>query len=589
MLARIEGRRECCWVSIAAERCEEEEVVENAAAARSVESWAANVRLKVAQLQKLLQRLIPPPAPSIDSPASKAPDFTSGRHSLSQEINQLHHHAMATSATSRQADYFASRPSPRSRPSASVIATAGSPGSPRTPLIGRSISGQLGSPGALSREPEEHVVYELHPRYLSAGFAGEGKPRCVHRFGLQTADARRVGDYREFMGGPKPPSSRRRSSDQWSANYEIFRAEVRKLDLALLSDRLERAVRTIHTTYLQLDTAKPRKAVLALPTLIPTPVLEIVLRVLFTHHAQPPTITLLTTPILSCIGAGLRSALVIDIGWEETVVTAVGEQKAVAERRSVRGGKMLVRETAGLLEEANGGKGVDFTLAEDVTRRMAWCRSRSQSDEDNTTVTIPPSESAFSLAIPFFKLANPAEATCFQPSTDDHDLPLPALMHQVLLALPVDLRAMCISRVVLTGSNSKLPGLKSRLLQELSQIVDRRGWDRVESYGSAKDPLPLRLLDRVANAPSEPPHDAANGIPARNKPHDDATDRLSQQISQVKLKNSEAVVKGVVRGVETLGAWSGASLVASLKVKGVVEVERDEFLTGNWWREKKFD
>lgn len=496
-----------------------------------------------------------------------------------------------TSASSRQADYFASRPVPRTRPSGSAI--AGSPGSPRTPLIGRSISGQFGSPGALSREPEEHVIYELHPRFLSAGFAGEGKPRCVHRFGYQTADTRRVGDYREFTDGPKPPSSKRRDSDSWSANYELFRAEVRQIDLALLSDRLERTIRTIHTDYLQLDTTKPRKAVLALPTLLPTPILEIVLRVLFTHHAQPPTITLLTTPILSCISAGLRSALVVDVGWEETVVTAVGEHKSVAERRSVRGGKMLVQEMAGLLEECNGGNGVDFVFAEDVARRLAWCKSRSPEDEEisgsNTTITIPLNDSTSNLDISFTKLANPIENTCFQQSTDDHDLPLPALMHQVLLAIPVDLRAMCISRIVLTGSNSKIPGLKSRLLQELSHFVNKRGWDHVQSYGSAKDPLPTRLLDRIANVPTEPPQDAAGAIPARSRPHDDATDRLSQQISQVKLKNEEKIVKGVVRGVETLGAWSGASLVASLKVKGLVEVDKDEFLSGGWWREKRFD
>lgn len=496
---------------------------------------------------------------------------------------------MATSASSRQADYFASRPVPRTRLSGSANATAGSPGSPRTPLLGRSISGQLGSPGALSREPEEYVVYELHPRFLSAGFAGEGKPRCVHRFGYQPADSRRVGDYREFMGVQKPPGSRRRDSDQWSANHELFRADVRQLDLALLSDRLERAVRTIHTNYLQIDNAKSRKAVLALPTLLPTPILEIVLRVLFTHHAQPPTITLLSTPILSCISAGLRSALVIDVGWEETVVTAVGEHKAIAERRSVRAGKMLIREMAGVLEEANGGNGVDFAFAEDVTRRMAWCKQSSHSDDDNATATIPPSESTSNLTIPFTRLADPAETTFFQPSTDDHDLSLPALMHQVLLALPVDLRATCISRIVLTGSNSKVPGLKSRLLHELSRLVENRGWDFVESYGSAKDPLPRRLRERVVNAPSAPTPDGAGGALARNRPHDDATDRLSQQIAQVKLKNSETVVKGVVRGVETLGAWSGASLVASLKVKGVAEVDKEEFLTGAWWREKRFN
>lgn len=43
------------------------------------------------------------------------------------------------------------------------------------------------------------------------------------------------------------------------------------------------------------------------------------------------------------------------------------------------------------------------------------------------------------------------------------------------------------------------------------------------------------------------------------------------------LKGQGEVVKGVVRGVQTLGPWAGASLVAGLRVKGVHEVEREDF------------
>ena len=32
-----------------------------------------------------------------------------------------------------------------------------------------------------------------------------------------------------------------------------------------------------------------------------------------------------------------------------------------------------------------------------------------------------------------------------------------------------------------------------------------------------------------------------------------------------------------VRGVDTIGAWAGASLVASLRIKGVHEIEKDEY------------
>lgn len=43
-------------------------------------------------------------------------------------------------------------------------------------------------------------------------------------------------------------------------------------------------------------------------------------------------------------------------------------------------------------------------------------------------------------------------------------------------------------------------------------------------------------------------------------------------------KFAKPTVTGMVRGIETLGAWAGASLFGGLRVKGVVVVERDAFL-----------
>jgi actin-related protein len=506
----------------------------------------------------------------------------SGQHSLSQEPPN---NAMSTPVTPRHTDYFGSRPVPRSRPSGSLAATtgnSGTPGSPRTPLIGRSISGQFASPGTLNREPEEFVIYELEPRSLSAGFAGESRSRCVHRFGYHIGDGRRVGDYREFAQKPGSQRQLDKNDERWSEPYELYHPDVRHVDLALMADRLERAVRQIHTEHLQLVSSRPIKAALVVPSLVPTPILEVALRVLFQHYAQPPSITLLTTPALSCVGAGLRNALVVEIGWEETVVTAVGEQKIVAERRSVRGGKVLAREMASLLETATGGTSVGFAFTENVMRRMAWCKHQladTESVTEDITIDIPPPvDNSPSLSVPFSHFARPAEATFFDPSTDDHDLPLPNLMFKTLLALPVDLRALCVSRIVLTGPHSNIPGLKTRLLADVSQLIKQRGWNIVENYGSAANPLPKRLLERQANAPSVQSPDANGSIPISERPHDDLADRLSQQVLHSITKDKEKVVKGVVRGVETLGAWGGASLVVSLRVKGKGEVEREEFL-----------
>ena len=518
---------------------------------------------------------------------------------------------MATSTS--KTDYFASRPAIRTRPpsSAALAGATATPGSPRTPLLGRSISGQFGSPGSFRVDQEDHIIYELGARHISAGFAGESRPRCIHCFGPE--DGRRVGDYRVCEPGYRRKRRKVRNEEEWGEDHELYRNDLRSLDLGLIEDKLERAVRTIHTDSLQLD-QKPRKVVLAVASLLPTPSLEIALKVLFNHYAQPPSVVLLTTPLLACVGAGLRNALVVDLGWEETVVTAIGEYKEVYQRSSVRAGKTLSRDMAKLLEEEAKNQGhadslgnegeVSFDYAEEVMQRMGWVRSQTGSSDTSEQsasmikIPSPDPDSQTNLHIPFTRLSKPAETALLTSSPsggdDDHDLPIPTLAYRVLLALPLDLRALCTSRIVITGGLSNLPGLKPRLLQELESLISRRGWDIVNNYGSATAHHERILKERSTNITTHRRQQQVNGIeevalspakkplqdsiPHSNRIHDDKHDPITQKAEREASKGRVEPVKGIVRGVETLGAWAGASLVASLRVKGVREVEREEFL-----------
>lgn len=529
---------------------------------------------------------------------------------------------------SSTADYFSDRPAIRPRQSSNLNPSAqGTPGSPRTPLLGRSISGQFGSPGTPFRsEQEDFVVYELGARHLSAGFAGESRPRCI--LGFTPEDGRRVGDFRGYDAGYERPRKKLGRDEDWGAEYELYRADLRSLDLGLVGDKLERAMRRVHAEYLQLPN-KPLKAVLAIPSLLPTPLLEVALKVLFDHYAQPPSVMILTTPVLACVSAGVRNALVVDIGWEETVVTAVGEYKEIFQRRSVRAGKMLTREMARVLQkEANsqmaaedGSAGEDievsFNYAEEVTRRMGWCRPRTdQPPNDNGAkmVKIPHplarTDSHQTLNIFFNRLSAPAETSLISPPPfsppsskyDDHELLLPELLYAVLLTLPLDLRALCVSRITFTGGLSSLPGLRHRILQDLSHLIATRSWDPISSYGASKAGAEFRarvLAERSANVaahgkqrrekvPEEEmvrmKQEQRDAMPAHARPRDDECDdfvrRAERQAGVGERQREKDGVKGVVRGVEGLGPWAGASLVASLRVKGALEVEREEFVRG---------
>lgn len=489
-----------------------------------------------------------------------------------------------------------SRPQPRTRPSAKDAlrqSTGASPGSPKTPRLDRSLSSKYGSPGGF-REQEDVIVYELGARHFSAGYAGESRPRCIIPF--TPDDLRRQGDYRQYDADYVRERRKASIGKEWGEGYVLYPLDLADQDVGLIEDRLDRVLRKAMVGHLQLD-SKARKVVLTVPSMLPTPIVEAALRTLFSHFTQPPSVALLTHPIMCCVSAGLRHALLVDIGWEETVVTAVGEYKEVAQKRSIRAGKGLTREMGNVLEQGMQSQGradarVTFAEAEDITQRIAWCQPRSkEKDESEFELPVPATNPPEHFSLSFDRLAEPAEKVLFASGTqrtehDDHDLPLHMLAYRVLLSLPQDFRALCVSRIVLTGGISNIPGLKRRLLQEISHLVDINGWDPVSSYGSAK--LPLK--ERSANISLRPKGDESpkvplspikmpiqDTVPHADRVHDDIKDPITIKAEREAAKGKVDPVKGVIRGVETLGPWAGASLVASLRVKGAHEIEREDF------------
>ncbi|KAL9579570.1 MAG: hypothetical protein Q9212_005029 [Teloschistes hypoglaucus] len=238
-----------------------------------------------------------------------------------------------------------------------------------------------------------------------------------------------------------------------------------------------------------------------------------------------------------------------------------------------------------------------FVFAEEVTLRTAWCptsvgdrakniqleavaETDSSSAKNETIMSIPtPLPPRKTLAIPFANLAAPVENALFAINStrhdlDDHDQSLPQLIYHALLSLPSDARSVCMARIIITGGGSHIPGLKTRLLNDLKSIVESRGWDGV--YGKIADERRERLKE--TNSKRRESSDAAAKDVARySEPL--MTDELTEKIEKEKIKRMKVAVAGEIRGVETLGAWAGGSLVAGLKVKGVVEIERDTFLS----------
>ncbi|KAK8233546.1 hypothetical protein HDK90DRAFT_415415 [Phyllosticta capitalensis] len=476
----------------------------------------------------------------------------------------------------------------------------------------RAFSGIYGSSSASFRSDEEHLVLEFGARSLRAGFAGESRPRCTKSFGPE--EQRRVGDFRRWMPGYELLRKQRKRDQDWGQEYELWRMDLRNADMGLVEDKIDRAVRDIVTQYLLLD-HRPRRATVVIPPLLPRPLLSALLSSVFTT-LQAVSITVLSGPVLNVVSAGLRSGLIIDLGWAETSVTAVYEYREIHHRTSIRAGKYLTEEVANLLddechktkkEKLGTREQVSFEEAEEVLTRVGWCFSRDEAqkhhagiEEDSTsniTIPFPAASPPITISVPFHRFAEPAESALFASDMDlhdidDHDLPIPLLAYNALLSIPIDARKLCMSRIIITGGVAKLPGIKRRILAEMEHIISERGWDPVKNYGHATWRRDLRMpratgfnrkrasttadisttTTNLAATPHTPP-------PASLLPQE--SDPISTKLASLSLKHNAALhpsPTGVIRGVESMGAWAGASLVTSLRVRGIVEIEKDRFM-----------
>ncbi|APA09878.1 hypothetical protein SS1G_05884 [Sclerotinia sclerotiorum 1980 UF-70] len=530
------------------------------------------------------------------------------------------------------------------RPSINPQGGSGTPSTPHTHL--RQISNSFGSPSTLRAE-EECIVIEIGCRYVQVGFAGDAGPKAVINFGPE--EQRRAGDFRRWQPGYDKAWRERVHGKKWGEAHELWKLDLRDVDLGLVGDKIERAVRDAYTRFLLID-SRPRKVALALPSALPLPLLSTILDTMFTNF-QSPNISLHSAPALTTVAAGLRAAMIVDIGWSETIVTGIYEFREVFSNRSIRATKLLGQEMRKLLatscdpkilqQESSDGRPnvaleefMSFEECEEIVNRMAWCKPSIHSAARTTTrsglapldeeaelqanmrslkiiadsnsdaiatvplrSTLPPR----TLRFPFSKLAQPCEEALLAshlPASelDDEELPIHILLYQALLRLPVDLRSVCMSRIVFVGGGSNVLGLKARILDEVNALIDQQGWDpvrgkAVSQYRSnPKLSRPRQSASSPTEIPLSPPDSPSSPtsptspttprppvhIPAgRRSPESDS---IAATIYAKSGRNNIQEERGTIRAVESLGAWCGASLLSQLRIPAVSSVDREVWM-----------
>ncbi|KIW10580.1 hypothetical protein PV08_11544 [Exophiala spinifera] len=470
-------------------------------------------------------------------------------------------------------------------------------GSPHTPS--RYISSVHSSPGSsFFRAEEDPIIIELNPRELSAGFQGESGPQCTIAFAPQ--NSRRVGDYRTYLASYK---RREENIQARCKDYELWRSDVKDVDLGLLDDKLERAVREAYTKHLLVDAGGAR-LVLVLPSLVPHPVLSTILTLLF-ERWKYSSITLLPSPTMTIAGSGLRSGLVVDIGWEETVVMAIYEYREIHMRRTVRAMRALTCKIAALLDGVRQGQKdsvegdlvFDFDFVEDFIDRAGGCHGllrptgeglaegiagmglgeqQPPAGGDDLLIDWPTDSSYRSVSISRAALHQACVESLIgqqnEDHSDDHEQSISQVLYRTLLDLSADVRSVCLPRIIFVGRGAKVAGLSARILNEANSIISQHGWTAVRGKHFNARRSGLTELAQGRAVPAEARHDIT--IPVAG---DFVEERLSKQKSRD--PSTSTAIPMTVREVSSLGAWAGASLVASLKARSFVEIEREKFLS----------
>lgn len=539
--------------------------------------------------------------------------------------------------------------------SGTASSSSGGSDNPRTPHRAiPSLSSVYNSPSSLRAE-DEVLIIEFGARKLRVGFAGDAVPKGVVEF--EPEGARRVGDFRRWEVGYVADWRKK----GWGDEHELWKADIRSLDLGLVGDRLERGLREafnkcVQTSipavvvafislanyfwllnrYLLID-SRPRRVVAVLPSGVPVPLLATALNTLF-NRFHTPSISLMASPVACAVAAGVRTALVVDMGWAETTVTAVYEYREVQSSRSVRAGKLLVENTHTLLASALGGPQaqtgtgdrvehvVAFEECEEVATRLVWCKRPEDTppqgqpaeglptvteEQDEAEASVPPAAATSSstsiplqsttppttLEMTYDQLSIPAETTFFDSQHppcffDDNELPVPLLIYRGLLKLPLDVRGICMARMIFTGGCASVLGLRGRIFDEVNQLIQKHGWDpvrgkSVEAYQT--NPKLRRGSRQGMDGPTDAPpsSEQGGGVTGHEQdgvwvdaPSDAQTEVIKIEEELRRRKDERSQAHGELRAIESLGAWSGASLLNLLRVPALATVERDT------WREQ---
>ncbi|KAG4305660.1 hypothetical protein PORY_001216 [Pneumocystis oryctolagi] len=325
---------------------------------------------------------------------------------------------------------------------------------------------------------ESSVVLDIGSRHLKAGFSGENSPRGIIEY-----------DERSFLGY-------RGTFEENITKYPINLEHILwdNSDLELIEDRLEMYLREAYNKWLNLGT-KSLKVNLVEYILLPIKFKTIIAKTLFTYF-QVPSITFLSSHVLTLVSLGLSNGVVIDIGYKETSILPVYDLRPMTSFITVTSlaSDFCFSRLKYLLTRYSKPSFTSLTFydIQDFFQRAVFCLpsspfALSKSSivplddlecvykpivECSDIVWEPPSQKGLKVTIPGWVRVCVTEAL-FEASdkyADNDEVSIPQAIKQCLLRLPIDIRSLVSASLVISGGISMIPGLQNRINSEIKTL-----------------------------------------------------------------------------------------------------------------------
>ncbi|XP_046384525.1 actin-related protein 10 [Ischnura elegans] len=315
------------------------------------------------------------------------------------------------------------------------------------------------------------VVIEIGSAYTKCGFAGENAPRCIIPSKAKIQDSgeeRMINSYRDE------------------------------------EDLYNLLLHFIHYLYFKhlLVSPKDRRVVIVESVLCATNVRETLAKVLF-HHYEVLSLFFVPSHLVSLYTLGTSTAVVIDIGFKETVVLPVYEGFTILKAWQAQplAGEIVERELSKKLKLEHGPGDSDVKeeciqeeVIENIKVRTCFVTTAERAQKLEEIVHPPPVLYGLD-GNRYIKVDGKTRESAFESlfTMDADEFSVPTMILDALLKCPVDTRKVLAENLLVIGGTSMAMGMRSRILSELKNLSN-----------SAKyiDLLPIRTF-KFHNAPAK--------------------------------------------------------------------------------------